>query len=336
LKKKKLNIPFISVKKEIDEQEDTTPNIKYYFKLLWRKFPRLLSVNLMMIFQILPIVIALIAYFLLMPRMFVYTDTLHPTLVGINTIAQSPISNSLLNIYGISVEVPTIAFGGAAITVIVCFVFLMITFGWQNVGAAYLTRELVRGRPVFVWSDYFYAVKRNFKQAFWIGIIDFLVCSVLIYDFVQFYNMTGNLGLDLMFWCICGVSVIYMFIRFYIYLLLINFDLKTVKIFKNALIFTALGFKRNILALVWLIVVIAVNVVLILVFLPMNIIIPLILPFLYLSAFALFTTTYAAYPVIKKYMIDPYYDEYGNPKGQSAAVETSSEENAENGMPETE
>lgn len=316
MNEKKFNLQsFLPPKKEIDEEEDSTPNIRYYFKSLWRKFPKLLSINLMLLFMVLPIVIALIAYFLLMPRIFVFTETLHPVLSGINTIeGQSPIIASLLGIYGISVEVPTVSFGGAAITAIICMVFLMITFGWQNVGSAYLTRELVRGRPVFTFSDYFYAIKRNFKQGFIIGIIDFIICGVLIYDFIQFYNMTGNLAYDFMFWCICGVGFIYIFIRFYIYLLLTNFELKTFKIFKNALIFTALGFKRNLLALLWIIAILAINIALILVMLPMNIIIPLILPLFYFAGFALFTSTYAAYPIIKKYMIDPYYDEFGNPK----------------------
>ena len=325
MNEKKFNLSsLLPPKKEINEQEDSTPNIRFYFKSLWRKFPKLLSINLIMIFLVLPIIIALIAYFLLMPRIFVFTETIHPVLSGINTIeGQSPIVTSLLGIYGISVEVPTVAFGGAAITVIVCLAFLFITFGWQNVGAAYIMRELVRGRPVFTISDYFYAIKRNLKQGFIIGVIDFIICAVLIYDFVQFYNMTGNIAYDLMFWCICGVGFIYIFIRFYIYLLLINFELKISKIFKNALIFTALGFKRNILAFIWIAIIAVVNAALILVMLPMNIVIPLLLPLFYFAAFALFTSTYAAYPIIKKYMIDPYYDENGIPK---SSTEDESEE----------
>lgn len=303
----------IRVKKEITEDEDTTPNIKYYFKSLWRKFPKLLSINLIMLFQVIPIAVAVIAYFLLMPRIYVYTDTLHPVLNGINIISESSISSSLLNIYGISFEVSTVSFGGAAITIIICLVFLMLTFGWQNVGATYTVRELVRGRPVFVISDYFYAIKRNFKQGFWLGIIDFIICGILVYDFLQFYNMSGNFAYDLMFWCICGVSVIYIFMRFYIYLILINFELPNLKILKNALIFTALGIKRNLLAALWIVVIVAINIALILVLLPSNIIVPIVLPFIYFAAFSLFTSTFAAYPVIKKYMIDPYYDENGNP-----------------------
>lgn len=324
MKNKKITLrDFLPSRKEIKDQEDTTPNLRYYFKSLWRKFPKLISINLVMLFQVIPILVALISYFLLMPRMYVFTETLHPTLVGINIIEKSPISASLLSIYGISVEVPTIAFGGAAIAIIICAVFLFITFGWQNTGSAYLMRELVKGKPVFIISDYFYAIKRNFKQGVVLGIIDFIVCAVLIYDFVQFYNMTGSIMHNLMFGCICGVSIIYLFIRFYIYILLTNFDLKTSKIFKNALIFTALGFKRNLLAVLWIVLIAAINVALMLV-LPMNIILPWILPLFYFAGFALFTSTYAAYPVIKKYMIDPYYDEYGNPKASDAAAATDS------------
>ena len=99
--------------------------------------------------------------------------------------------------------------------------------------------------------------------------------------------------------------------------MLINFDLPIRKIFKNALIFTALGFKRNILASIWILIIAAINIALMILLLPANIIVPIILPLVYFAAFALFTTTYAAYPVIKKYMIDPYYDEEGNPREPS-------------------
>ena len=299
--------------KEIEKEEDKTPNIKYYFKSLWRKFPRLLSVNLIMLFQIIPVLIALYAYTALMPRIDVFSDPLYPVLNGINSVSGSPITATLLNIFNDTVQLPTIAFGGAAIIIIICALFLMITFGWQNVGATYLTRELVRGRPVFVFSDYFYAVKRNFKQGFLLGILDFIFSAILIFDFIYFYNTSGSFMLDLMFWGICGVGIIYIFMRFYIYLILINFDLPIRKILKNALIFTALGLKRNLLASLWIVVIAAINIALAIVLIPANIIVFLILPLVYFAAFALFTSTYAAYPVIKKYMIDPYYDEEGNP-----------------------
>jgi uncharacterized membrane protein YesL len=257
-----------------------------------------------------------------MPRIDVFNDSFFPVINGINTASPSPITSLLMNIYGTTIELPTVAFGAGMIIIIACALFLLITIGWQNVGAAYLTRELVRGRPVFVFSDYFYAVKRNFKQGFWLGVLDFIVSAILVFDFVYFFNTGGAFMLDLMFWGICGVCIVYIFMRFYIYLMLINFDLPIKKIFKNALIFTVLGFKRNILAALWIAIIGIINFILVFALLPANIIVPLILPLVYFAAFALFTSTYAAYPIIKKYMIDTYYDENGNPRTEQAAEST--------------
>lgn len=327
MKEKKFKLPLISrTPREIDPNEDKTPNIKYYFKSLWRKFSKLLSINLMMLFQVFPVLIGVLAYYLWMPRIPVFTDTLYPTLYGIHTITNSAISTTLINAFGMSIEVSTVAFGGAAIVILICALFLLITYGWQNVGSSYLMRELVRERPVFVFSDYFYAVKKNLKQGFILGVVDFLITAVLVFDFFYFYKSFGTSILyNLMFWCVCGVSVIYLFMHFYIYLMQINFDISIRKIFKNALIFTALGFKRNILAVLWILVVAAVNIALFILLLPMNIIVPAVLPFFYFAGFALFTTTYAAYPIIKKFMIDPYYDEYGNPKKADTATKEGAE-----------
>lgn len=319
---KRFTLPFLSREpKEVDKNEDKTPNIKYYFKSLWRKFSKIVSINLMMLFLVLPIIVAIFAYLILMPRIYVFTDTLFPALHGINIIDNSPVVDVLLNITGISLEVTTLTAGVSSIIIAICALFLLITFGWQNVGATYLMRELFRGRSVFVFSDYFYAIKKNFKQGFIIGVFDFIISSVLIFDFIYFNNQPSELVTNLMFWGICGVSIIYIFMRFYIYLILVTFDLPTKKIFKNALIFTALGFKRNILAALWVLLVGGLNIALgMALLMSTNIIVILIIPFFYLMGFMLFTTVYAAYPVLNKYMIEPYYDEYGNPRTEASEV----------------
>ena len=324
---KKFKLPLFSREpKEIDKNEDKTPNIKYYFKSLWRKLSKIISINLIMLLLIIPIIIAIFAYLILMPRIFVFTDTLFPAIHGIDIISSSPVIDTFINITGISLEVTTFTGGWGLAVISICALFLLLTYGWQNLAATYLAKELFLGRSVFVFSDYFYAIKKNFKQGFWIGIIDFLISALLIFDFIYFYSMPSQLHTDIMFWGICGVSVIYILMRDYIYILLVTFDLSIKKIFKNALIFTALGIKRNIVSSIWIIIVGALNLVLALAFMPANIIIPLILPLFYFFGFALFTTVYAAYPVIDKYMIKPYYDEYGNKKiDDTQTVSTSAE-----------
>lgn len=312
---KKFKLPFVSREfKEVDKNEDKTPNIRYYFKSLWRKFSKIISINLIMLFTVIPIAIAVFAYFLLMPRMFVFTDTMFPILNGINMISDSPTVDVLLNIMGNSMDVTTVTMGAGSIVIAVCALFLLITYGWQNLASTYLARELYRGRSVFVVSDYFYSIKKNLKQGFALGVIDFIISAVLIFDFIYFYNQPSELVSNLMFWGICGVSVIYIWMRFYIYLLLVTFDLPIKKIFKNALIFTALGIKRNIVASLWIVLVGGLNIALGFALLPANFVIFLILPFFYFLGFAQYTTVYAAYPVVNKYMIEPYYDEYGNPR----------------------
>jgi uncharacterized membrane protein YesL len=187
--------------------------------------------------------------------------------------------------------------------------FLAITWGWQNVGAAYVVRGLVRGDAVFVLSDYIYAIKRNFKQGFFLGLLDFIFCAVLIADFSYYYKLTGSFGLDFMYFMILALIIIYFVMRFYIYLMLITFDLKNFKILKNALIFTVLGIKRNIMALLGIALLIALHIFLILMLLPTGISIPIVLPFIYIMAILVFMSTYAAYPIIDRYMIEPYKNE---------------------------
>ena len=93
--------------------------------------------------------------------------------------------------------------------------------------------------------------------------------------------------------------------RFYIYLMLVTFDMKMRKIFKNALIFTVLGIKRNLMALLGMILLLAISIALIFLLVPLKIYAVILLPFLCILGFSGFMYTYAAYPVIERYMIAP-------------------------------
>ena len=111
-----------------------------------------------------------------------------------------------------------------------------------------------------------------------------------------------------MYFAILAICILYFFMRFYIYLMMVTFDLSIRKILKNALIFTVLGWKRNLLALLGIAVITAINIAFFPLFAvtPLGIAIPLILPFLYYLSVTAFTSAYAAYPIIDRYMIDPY------------------------------
>ena len=257
--------------------------------------------------MILPLI--LIAYLYLgIDKTPAQNDVIFSQLYGANLIESTPASTFLLDVFGAQLNVPVYTSTSTYVLMGVCLLFLVVTFGWQNVGSSYILRSMVRGEPVFLFTDYFYAVKRNLKQGFWLGLIDLIVIFLLYFDFTYFASMPSSFFNDLCYFVILGMAVLYFFMRFYLYLMMVTFDLSIKKLLKNALIFVVLGFKRNILAVLGIALIVSINVLLFALFAmtPLGIAIPLLLPFLYLLAVIGFTTAYAAYPVIDRYMIAPY------------------------------
>ena len=86
--------------------------------------------------------------------------------------------------------------------------------------------------------------------------------------------------------------------------MLVTFDIKIKKIFKNALIFSVLGVGRNLMSVFGIAVLIALNIALIALLWPIGVVAPLILPLIYLLPSINLLISYGAYPVIEKYMIN--------------------------------
>ena len=286
-------------------EEDTTPTVKRYFKLLGRRFWKLVGLNLMM----LPMVLPLIFIFLLYTGQDMTptaTDPLFSQIYGAGLQESTPIVSVLLDLFGPQTDVPAAGNTLSYVLIALCVLFLAVTFGWQNVGATYVLRNMVRGEPVFLFSDYFYAIKRNLRQGFLMGLLDALLIFLFGFDLLYFSGLTGSFWMDVCYWAVLAIGILYFFMRFYIYLMMITFELSIRKILKNALIFTALGIKRNLMGALGIVGLTAVNVVLFFALININIAIPLILPVIYYLSFTAFTSAYAAYPVIERYMITPY------------------------------
>ena len=289
--------------KGVEKGEDTTPNLKRFFKLWGRKFWKLISLNLFMVVQILPLIGCIFLY-LGGPKVSTQYDPLYNVLLGAQTTMPTTVGITLFNsAAGLLHQTPVFnswahwVMGGLIL-------FHLVTYGWQKVGTTYIMRNLVRGDGVFMFSDYFYAIKRNWKQGLIMGILDSAVIFALGFDIVYFWNAPTTGGNNFMYIMIFALILIYAIMRFYTYLMLVTFDIKLSKLMKNALIFTVMGIKRNLMALIGIILLSGVFIALIFFFgqyLPALI----ILPFLCLLGFCGFMYTFAAYPVIEKYMIQP-------------------------------
>ena len=293
--------------KGVEKDEDTRPTFLNFFKNFFRKFPQLLRLNLLMVVQIIPLIVIACLYFL-GPKSPTMSNVMFAPLFGIDQASGNPTISSVLDLSSVQMGLPV--FSPVVNITIICLVVIMaITWGWQNIGATYVLRGLVRGEPVFVFSDFFYAIKKNLKQGFLLGLIDFIISGVLLVDFFYFYQRTGSFGLDFMYFAIFALMILWFIMRFYIYNLLITFDIKTFKLIKNAFIFSILGIGRNILALLGIIILTVFHVFLAILCIPMGISIPIILPFFYILAATAFMACYAAYPIIDRYMIAPYVTE---------------------------
>ena len=90
-KKKKKLFSFLDPYRDgkgVYEDEDRTPTLKFFFKLFWRKFSQILQLNLLMIFQVIPLIIIGL-FFFLGNKTPTVTDVSFAPLYGINKIASS-------------------------------------------------------------------------------------------------------------------------------------------------------------------------------------------------------------------------------------------------------
>jgi uncharacterized membrane protein YesL len=109
--------------------------------------------------------------------------------------------------------------------------------------------------------------------------------------------------MQVLFYLTIAFTVIYAVMRMYFYLMIVTFDLKFTKLVKNALIFSILGIKRNICAVLGIAITLFLNIYLFMLLPSVGV----MLPFIFTIGFLYFIMAYCVFPVINKFMIKPYY-----------------------------
>ncbi len=289
------------------EQANLPPSLKKFFILYKRDFTRLLTVNILMVFGNFPV------FFLLLALSGIFSvdystpaSNLFPLFSGI--MPEAGLTAPMLALDGIlgfqsagSTYQPIayLFFGLSALT--------LFTWGPVNAGTAYLLRNMIKGDPVFVWTDFWYAVRRNFKQSFFFGMLDLVIVVLLPWNLIQL-SANESFWLGVVFWFNILIGILYFTMRRYIYLQMVTFDLSVYKILKNSLIFSIIGFKRNFLAFLGILALCFIT--LFFAYSGILLALAIAIPLMVLFANASYMTTYAAYFVIKRYMINPYQKEH--------------------------
>lgn len=161
-------------------------------------------------------------------------------------------------------------------------------------GLAYVLRNFARQQHVFLWTDFFETIKKNWKQSLAIGTIDYIVYLMMSTAF-NFYNVHIKVNVWYSIPLILCVLLIVVFttMQYYLHMMLITFDISVKKILKNAFIFSFMGFGHNIL-----IVLFCGLLILLVYIIP---ILTILIPFILISTFG-FIISFNAWIIIERYM----------------------------------
>ncbi len=314
--KTKRGLPFFNYNKNgkgVKKEETKLPfTFLNFFKYFRRHFSKLLSINIAMVVGNFPLFFTLpvLSRFFSINSIAPY-DMRYPIVGGVLPFIEDKTTLiPLLNTVGIFETISVFSIVDKIILALSLLV--LITFGPVSVGTTYIVRNMLKGEPVFMWEDMKYSIRRNIRQGIIYGIIDILLSGMLVYDviyffFNAFFNPQTGIVQSMFFYISLVSLVFYFFMRFYIYLMMVTFDLSLFKIFKNAMIFAFLGFKRNILAGLGIFFVGFLNFLLFLT--PITMGLGIALPLVLTLGIGTYIAAYASWPKIKQIMIDPYYKE---------------------------
>ncbi len=186
-------------------------------------------------------------------------------------------------------------------------------------GLTFICRNFAREEHAFIWSDFWTAVKNNWKYFLLNGAVVYLAYFLLSFSMIYYFNRASQDSLFYVpFWLCIVISVIFLFAQYYLPVMFITFDLKFGQVYKNALIFTIAGLGRNLLVTVILgvLVILIIGVIPIM---PLTVLLLLLFFSLIFFSFAGFLINFAVYPIIDRYLIQPYQqklheEKYGTPK----------------------
>lgn len=198
----------------------------------------------------------------------------------------------------------------AAIVVLVALLLLfMVLIGPATAGMTKVLRLFVLGKHSFIFRDFFKGFKTNFKNAAIVGFIDCLIvlsayASLNVYPALAV--QTSRLVYVPMVITFSLFLVIVM-MNHYIFLMMTATNLSLKNLFKNSLALAFVALKQNFLVFIISLLTLALMFVLFIWLTPVFL---FLIPF-FPAAFICLLNCFVCYPVIQKYVINPYYTSIG-------------------------
>lgn len=251
--------------------------LSVFFRILWEKIDKMIGLNLLYFAFLIPIV----------ALGFLMDIFIEGIGISFNEILEIGFFPFVITFF---VKQPVFI-----LLLIVCIVL----YGPATAGFTYVQRNMAREEHAFIVSDFFEHAKKNFKQAVIMSFIDFIVLFAEIGIILTYINsLAQSSAVILSFIIACLFFLVFFVLRFYTYQILVTFELKTIHIYRNALLLAIAAFGKN--ALILIILFLSFSVIF---FYPVFGII--LIPVILLSIFG-FIINFNIYPTIKRFMIDSY------------------------------
>lgn len=197
----------------------------------------------------------------------------------------------------------------AAVVVLLLLVFA-IGIGPATAGMMKVMRRFYIEKPAFIAKDFFEGVKVNFKKAAVISLADALIL-LSAYASLNVYPALAAVYSTKLFYVPMVITfslfLVVMIMNYYLFIMLSTTNLSLKDLYKNSFTLAIVAIKENLLTTAIIGVVIYGMLILMLnVFQVFALLIP-IFPMAFLGLVVCFN----CYPVIQKYVIDPYYTSQG-------------------------
>ncbi len=136
--------------------------------------------------------------------------------------------------------------------VIVFMVISVVGLPIFNTGFAFILRNFSRQKHAWLWHDFWDKFKKNIKQSAILTVIDIFVIAAAIGNVVFYYDaVIINSTYTLILKSITALIFVYYFMmHYYIYVIMVTFDLSFKNVMKNAFLLTFIKLPKNLITTV--------------------------------------------------------------------------------------
>lgn len=195
---------------------------------------------------------------------------------------------------------------------LITFLFCLpiVTIGPAISGMTKVLKNYAIEKNAFTWHDFWKGFKENFVKSLIIGLLDTVFGISFIAAVNVYPQLAENSNLGVLFYALFGISICFfitvIMMNFYTFPMITSTELSLRNIIKNSFILTCVALKRNILTFI----ISALIVIAVAIGIYYNVLVIILIP-CWLITFVGFLIVFNVYPVIQKYVIEPYYEQRG-------------------------